>query len=75
MEAVGEILTLDEFAERYKVPKTWIYNRTRRGNPDPIPHLKVGRYVRFRVSDVEKWFISRAQEKSERWRIRPRAES
>ncbi len=29
------------------VPKTWIYDRTRENGPEVIPHIKLGKYVRF----------------------------
>jgi len=34
------------------VPRSWVYQRTATGE---IPHYRVGRYVRFRVSEVEAW--------------------
>jgi hypothetical protein len=43
----GEVLTVDELAERWKVPPTWIREGTRCRAVDPIPHIRLGRYVRF----------------------------
>lgn len=34
-------------AEYLAVPASWIYERTRRNAPETIPHLKLGKYVRF----------------------------
>jgi hypothetical protein len=42
-----ELLTIDELAERLKVPKSWIYSRTRLKGPGALPHLKLGKYLRF----------------------------
>ena len=39
--------TVAELADLFGVPKTWIYERTRSGGPDLIPHVKLGRYIRF----------------------------
>lgn len=43
-----EVIDSSELAKRLNVPETWVRSR---GNPsrsdDPIPHLKLGRYVRF----------------------------
>ena len=39
-----ELLTLDEVAALLKLPKSWIYERTRR---KLIPHVKLGKYLRF----------------------------
>lgn len=43
---------VDELAELLAVKPSWIYAQTSAGT---IPHLKVGRYVRFRVEDVLAW--------------------
>jgi excisionase family DNA binding protein len=45
-----ELLTVDEVAALLKVSKSWVYEHTRsRGVPraDRLPHLKIGKYVRF----------------------------
>jgi excisionase family DNA binding protein len=42
-------------AKRLDVPKSWIYSRTRTGE---IPHYKVGKYVKFDVSEVMEWLKS-----------------
>ena len=39
--------TVAELAAYLRVPKTWIYDRTRIDGPDIIPHVKLGKYVRF----------------------------
>jgi hypothetical protein len=38
------IATLAEFLV---VPKSWIYERTRVNGPEVIPHIKLGKYIRF----------------------------
>ncbi len=48
-----KLLTVREVAELLSVPPSWIYERTRRRGLTRLPHLKVGKYVRFRFSDVE----------------------
>ena len=30
-----------------QVEASWIYERTRRGGKDTIPHVRVGKYIRF----------------------------
>ncbi len=42
-----ELIDVNELARRLSIPRTWIYDRTRQGASDPIPHLKLGKYVRF----------------------------
>ncbi len=49
------LLTVDEMAETLKVPKSWLYSRTRQTGPGAIPRVKVGKYIRFVESDVMEW--------------------
>jgi excisionase family DNA binding protein len=49
------LLTIQEVADFLKVPVSWVYARTRRRGIDRFPHLKVGKYVRFKRSEVEKF--------------------
>jgi excisionase family DNA binding protein len=48
------LLTVEELHQALKVPKSWIYERTRR-KTNSIPHLKVGRYPRFDLTEVKAW--------------------
>jgi excisionase family DNA binding protein len=50
-----EFLTIDELAARLKVPRSWIYSRTRLLGPDAIPRMKVGKYLRFSLQEVLEW--------------------
>lgn len=54
-----DILTPAELAARLKVPTSWVYEQTRvRGrmrNADPLPHRKMGRYLRFQWPEVADW--------------------
>jgi excisionase family DNA binding protein len=44
-----ELLTVDELASLLKVSKSWVYEHTRsgRGRFDRLPHIRLGKYVRF----------------------------
>jgi excisionase family DNA binding protein len=46
----GQLLTADELAERWQVPKAHVYARTRRAE---IPHVKLGKYYRYRLDQIE----------------------
>jgi excisionase family DNA binding protein len=46
------LLTVDDVAELFGVPKSWIYERTRIRGEEQIPHLKLGRYIRFEEAAV-----------------------
>ena len=49
------LLTVEELAERLKVPSSWIYQHTRCRKRDRLPHLKIGKYLRFEESAVRSW--------------------
>ena len=51
METSNRLITIKELAEILQVPISWIYQRTRLGQT-AIPHVKVGRYVRFNAEEV-----------------------
>ncbi len=53
-----ELLTIDELAEKLKLPKSWLYSRTREIGPNAIPRLKIGKYLRFRMEEVMAWIES-----------------
>ena len=46
-----KLLTVKEMAEILSVPISWLYQRTRLGQ-DGIPHIKMGKYVRFKPDEV-----------------------
>lgn len=58
-EAPIEILTPQQLAERLQVKPSWVYEQTRNRsgvrNPDPLPHIKMGLYLRFDWRDVLGW--------------------
>lgn len=39
-------------ADRLGVPVSWVRESTRSG---AIPHVRLGRYVRFDLADVDRW--------------------
>ena len=47
------LLTVREVAELLRVPVSWVYERTRRRGIERLPHLKIGKYVRFRFTEVQ----------------------
>lgn len=51
-----QLLTVDDLSKLLQVKKSTIYHWTCAGF---IPHTKVGRFLRFRVSDVEEWLQKR----------------
>ena len=43
----GRFWTPEDLANYLGVPIGWIYKRTRKNGPELIPHIKLGKYVRF----------------------------
>jgi hypothetical protein len=67
-----EILTPQQLAERLQVKPSWVYEQTRHRsgvrNPDPLPHIKMGLYLRFDWRDVLGW-LERQKQHAERLKI------
>jgi excisionase family DNA binding protein len=53
-----DILTPEELAARLKVPDSWVYEKTRGRCRNPIPCLRLGRYVRFDWTSVATWLTA-----------------
>jgi excisionase family DNA binding protein len=49
---IDALLTADEVAEMLQVTKAWVYAETRAKR---IPHVPLGRYVRYRRTAVLQW--------------------
>lgn len=56
-ESVDRLVNVEEIAAVLGVPTSWVCMHTAAGT---IPHVRVGRYVRFRVGDVLDWLAARA---------------
>lgn len=50
-----DLLTLDQICERLKVKRSFIYDLTSRRQ---IPHIKVGRLLRFDPDEINSWLQS-----------------
>ena len=50
-----ELRTPDDICERLNVKKSFFYAPIRRKGADPIPCVTVGKYLRYRLSDVMAW--------------------
>jgi excisionase family DNA binding protein len=48
----GRLLDAAEVADRLGVPVSWVRESARSG---AIPCVRLGRYVRFDMADVEEW--------------------
>jgi excisionase family DNA binding protein len=50
------LLTADDVAQMLRVKRSWVYAAARQ---DQIPHVRLGRYIRFREEAVERWLAGR----------------
>jgi predicted DNA-binding transcriptional regulator AlpA len=51
-----EIMTPDQVADLLQVSLTWLYEKSRRRQRNPLPVKRIGRYLRYRRSEVLDWF-------------------
>jgi excisionase family DNA binding protein len=54
---LGQLLTADQLAQRWQVPKSHVYRLTR---DRAIPAVKLGRYYRYRIDAIERFEIGDA---------------
>jgi len=56
-----EYLDCKELAGRWNLPESWIREQVRSRTDDPIPHVRFGKYVRFRWGSPElgEWAVRR----------------
>ena len=50
-----ELLTADDVASRLRMTRAWVYAETRADN---IPHIRLGRYIRYRRAAIEAWILA-----------------
>ncbi len=50
-----KLMTIDDLAEAWGVPKSKIYAFTRKTGPGSIPRIKVGRDIRFDPVEAHEW--------------------
>jgi excisionase family DNA binding protein len=48
----GSLLTADQVARMLGVPKSWVYEQSRKGR---IPTVTLGRYRRYRAEAITRW--------------------
>lgn len=48
-----ELLTVEDLAELLQVTPSWVYE-----HKSQIPHIKLGKYLRFPKPEIERWIAS-----------------
>jgi predicted DNA-binding transcriptional regulator AlpA len=59
--ATPEIMTPEETADLLRVSLSWLYEKSRRRQRHPLPVHRIGRYLRYRRSEVLVWFDQQCQ--------------
>jgi hypothetical protein len=63
-----EFVDSKELAMRWTLPESWIRDQVRARSADPLPHVRFGKYVRFRWGspELEAWADRRIVSSSNR---------
>jgi hypothetical protein len=48
-----EFLDAKQLAERLNLPESWVRDQVRQRSADPLPHVRFGKYCRFRWGSPE----------------------
>jgi excisionase family DNA binding protein len=46
------LIDIKELEKRTRLPRSWLYTQAAKGC---LPHYKCGKYLRFKVTEVEAW--------------------
>jgi excisionase family DNA binding protein len=63
---VEKLLTVKELSEIFQVSRSTIYEWSHTGF---VPHYKLPKGIRFRMSEIEKWLIVRRKKGRKRYKI------
>jgi excisionase family DNA binding protein len=58
---MSKYITVDDVADMLSVNKKWVYRHVDSG---AIPHVRIGKLIRFKVEDLEGWLAQYAQEEA-----------
>jgi excisionase family DNA binding protein len=52
MNQIDDLMTVEEVASLLKVKVSWVYDRISDSHGHPLPHVRLGRYIRFERAAV-----------------------
>jgi excisionase family DNA binding protein len=58
----GHLLTIHEVATMLQVPVSWVYGRMRKRSVERLPGYRLGKYWRFRETEVLAWIQSQRRD-------------
>ena len=59
--ASPEIMTPEQVAELFQVSLTWLYEKSRKRQRNPLPVHRIGRYLRYSRVEIMTWFAAQSQ--------------
>lgn len=59
LPARDRLLDVKEAAALLNVPESWIYQHVRARAGDKLPHIKLGKYIRFSTQALVEWLEAR----------------
>ena len=59
LPARDPLLDVKEAAALLNVPESWIYQHVRARAEDKLPHIKLGKYIRFSTEVLMQWLETR----------------
>jgi excisionase family DNA binding protein len=57
-QASSRLLTVEEVADLLHVPVSWVYGRMRKRSLERLPAYRLGKYWRFRETEILAWLAS-----------------
>ncbi len=55
MNQAKKLIGIDELAEALNMPRSWVYEQSRRAKETGFPMRKFGKYLRFDLEEVMEW--------------------
>jgi excisionase family DNA binding protein len=62
LATADDLLTIEEVASLLRVPRSWIYAHTKRKSRLRLPHVKLGKYVRFSKAAILEFLLKLRRE-------------
>ena len=60
-----DLLTVEEVAKLLRVPTSWVYEKSSARTQERLPHVKLGKYLRFYKVDVLNYVEKMRREKND----------
>jgi predicted DNA-binding transcriptional regulator AlpA len=54
------LIDTPELCRRLSVGRGWLYHRLREKGPDRIPHIRCGKFIRWRWEDILSWLADQS---------------